>query len=375
MASTNIGGSRLPAPVKRGEDWVVLGGTANRLWERGYFGRPIRDGIQLTAAEVLNAHRLRGMPLPYDGWLADTLTSNPNLLFEAEVLGALRYPGEKVILSQNIASANAVLLDEDSWALRWPRDVKPSETEPVAEVRWMRARDAIDWEVLARWTSNVESGGRIPEILIVDDEHGVVTYRCKHHNPRGEQKNPFNDLDNDARRKVAHAWSSGHETSGGYWLNIQSGEWPITGSGINLEDGVWIDHLEARAVSRIVNPTMLRPEGVEGTLLHILEDLLSRGLTIRPGFKYGTRWRAYDGLVGDGHAPWLIVPIHEAPTDWAEACLSARLSAGVNKKWLCALPSTKTQSPSDSRPGSGGWRFLALERPPSDARWTNPIKH
>jgi len=315
------------------------------------------------------------MHLPHEDWFSNALKSEPDLLFECEALGAIRYPGEKFILSRNLSAVNAVLMDEESWGLRWSRDTKPSESEPVSEVRWMRARDAIDWDALARWTANVEGGNRVPEILIVDDEHGVVTYRTRHHDPKGGLSNPFRELENTSRQKVAHAWASSTETAGGYWLDVQAGDWPLSGIGINLEGGVWIDELESRIISRIINPTMPRPEGNEGALVHILEDLMSRGLAIRPGFKYGTRWRAYDGRIGDGHAPWLIVPSFEAPTDWAEACLSARLAAGVNKHWLCALPSVSSSGPMDTRPGAGGWRFLALERPPSDARWTNPVRH
>ena len=70
------------------------------------------------------------------------------------------------------------------------------------------------------------------------------------------------------------------------------------------------------------------------------------------------------GAVGGVHAPWLIVPVEEAPTNWGEACLSARLAANVNKLWLCASVTESKE-----------WRYLAIERPPSDSRWTNPVKH
>ena len=365
MATVTPGGSRLPVPVQRDGAWAVLGGAANRLWERGCFGLPIRDGILLTAAEVLNAHRLRGLPLPHENWLSEVLESHPELLFECEILDALRFPGEKVVLAQNLNAANAVLLDSRSWALRWSRNVKPKDAEPLAEVRWFRANDEIDWGELAEWTLNVETGGRIPELLIVDEEHGVVTYRCKLHDPSGPLTDPFRGLDNDARRVVSRTWAESKETEGGYWLNIPREEWPITGVGINLENGVWISEIEARIVSRIVNPSMPQPTGEMGNQIGILTDLLSRGVAVRSGFKYGTRWRVYAGLVGGEHAPWLVVPMEEAPTDWGEACLAARLAAGVNKHWLCAMNPL----------GNSGWRYLALERPPSDARWTNPVRH
>ena len=357
--------SRLPPPVVGEGAYVALGGTANRLWERGCFGRPVRDGVRLTVAEVLNAHRLRGLPLPDDGWLAAMLQTHPDLLFETEVLDALRFPGEKVVLAENLGAANAVLLDARSYALRWSREDQPKESEPAAEIRWFRASDAIDWAALADWTHNVEVGGRIPELLIVDDEHGVVTYRCAHHAPEGDLGDPFRELENEARRTLAHAWADAPETAGGHWMDLRRGDWPVAGIGIDLADGIWVSEIESRIVSRIVNPTMPGPEGGDAVLFEILCDLLVRGLAIRPGFKFGTRWRVYAGHVGADHAPWLVVPPVEAPTDWGEACLSARLAAGVNKHWLCALPPLTT----------GGWRYLALERPPSDARWTNPVRH
>ena len=365
MATVTPGGSRLPVPVPRDGKWVVLGGTANRLWERGCFGRPIHDGILLTTSEVLNAHRLRGLPLPHDDWLAEALLNHPELLFECEVLDALRFPGEKVVLAENLNAANAVLLDSHSWALRWSRNVKPKDAEPLAEIRWFKASDEIDWGELSEWTLNVETGGRIPELLIVDEEHGVVTYRCHFHNPAGPLTDPFHGLDNDQRRVISHAWADSKETDAGFWLNIPREEWPLSGMGISLENGVWVSELESRIVSRIVNPTMPLPTGEIGNRMGILMDLYSRGLAVRSGFKYGTRWRVYSGLVGGEHAPWLVVPSNEAPTDWGEACLAARLAAGVNKDWLCAMEPI----------GNSGWRYLALERPPSDARWTNPVRH
>ena len=365
MPAATPGGSRLPVPVQRDGAWAILGTTANRLWERGCFGRPIRDGVLLTTSEVLNAHRLRGLPLPYENWLSDALQSNPEILFECEVLDALRFPGEKVVLAENLSAANAVLMDPNSWALRWSRNVKPKDAEPLAEIRWFRASDEINWGELAEWTLNVETGNRIPELLIVDQEHGVVTYRCKFHNPMGPLTDPLRGLSNNQRRMISHSWAEARETEGGFWLDIHREEWPATGVGINLEGGIWISELEGRIVSRIVNPTMPLPTGEVGNRMGVLSDLLSRGLAVRSGFKYGTRWRVYDGLVGGEHAPWLVVPLDEAPTDWGGACLAARLAAGVNKHWLCAM----------SPIGNNGWRYLALERPPSDARWTNPIRH
>ena len=317
------------------------------------------------------ANDLNGNNWPDEGeFIERELNIPPNLntsfgSYTAFIDDTAGFPGEKVVLAENLNAANAVLLDAHSWALRWSRNVKPKDAEPLAEIRWFKSSDEIDWGALAEWTNNVETGGRIPELLIVDEEHGVVTYRCRLHNPSGPLTDPFRGLDNDERRTVSHAWAESKETEGGFWLNISREKWPVVGVGINLEGGIWISEIESRIVSRIVNPTMPLPTGKTGNRMEILSDLLSRGIAVRSGFKYGTRWRAYAGLVGGEHAPWLVVPLDEAPTDWGEACLAARLAAGVNKYWLCAMDPL----------GNSGWRYLALERPPPDSRWTNPVRH
>jgi len=365
MAAHNTGRSRLPTPVARGGDWAVIGGAANRLWERGCFGRPTNGGVILTNTEVLNAHRLRGLPLPHADWIEKIVEIQGDIFFECEVLDALRYPGEKVILKQNLSAVGAVVLDEDTWALRWPRTERPRDAEPISEIRWFHASDSIDWKEVLQWTLNVENGGRIAELLIVDEEHGVVTYRTSLYHPNGELKNPFTELENADRQLIAKAWSLSKPTDSGYWIPSQNMPWPLKGIGIELENGIWLSDIEARIVSHVVNPTMPKTDGELGKLVAVLSDLISRGLAMRSGFKYGTRWRCYSGAVGEDHAPWLIVPLGEAPTDWGEACLAARLAAGVNKNWLCAIPPQEI----------GGWRYLALERPPSDSRWANPKRH
>ena len=77
---------------------------------------------------------------------------------------------------------------------------------------------------------------------------------------------------------------------------------------------------------------VLRPEQDEG--LYAVVD--NAGLLLRPGFKYGCRWRAYEEDIEVAHAPWLIQPENEAPSTWEEVCLAVRLAEGVNKRWLCA---------------------------------------
>ena len=77
---------------------------------------------------------------------------------------------------------------------------------------------------------------------------------------------------------------------------------------------------------------------------------MSRGVLLRPGFKFGSRWRVYETPVGVAHAPWLVQPVDYAPLTWEGACLAVRLSEGVNKTWLCAQYSQNQ------------WHYLHMQR-------------
>ena len=132
-----------------------------------------------------------------------------------------------------------------------------------------------------------------------------------------------------------------------------SEDWKIQQLGVPSTGGIHLDSITCEIVQGL-NPLS---EGAK-----ILSDLLNRGLVIRPGFKYGTRWRCYDKPLGEDHAPFLVVLPEDAPRNWAGACLASRLASGVNKIWL--HPVAKGNS----------WNYLAITRPPPDSRWSNPNK-
>ena len=84
--------------------------------------------------------------------------------------------------------------------------------------------------------------------------------------------------------------------------------------------------------------------------IKLFDDLVNRGLILRPGFKFGSKWRAYDDDVSLSHAPWLIQTKLEVARTWENVCLSVRLAEGVHKKWLYALEDNAV------------WKFIQLER-------------
>jgi len=67
------------------------------------------------------------------------------------------------------------------------------------------------------------------------------------------------------------------------------------------------------------------------------QDLRSRGMVVKTGFKYGTHFRVYEGNPSKHHSRYLV---HVVPDDystvWAEISRAVRLAHGVKKEILFA---------------------------------------
>ena len=67
----------------------------------------------------------------------------------------------------------------------------------------------------------------------------------------------------------------------------------------------------------------------------VFEDLRSRGLVVKTGFKYGTHFRVYEGSPDDCHARYLVHAVSDDGLKmWPEISRTVRLSGGVKKEIL-----------------------------------------
>ena len=197
----------------------------------------------------------------------------------------------------------------------------------------------------------------------MEDASGAEWRRVETANPNGNSQNPQNLTANQIQ-SIKSNLTSAKKVPSGVWLlpssqsekdcsddngsrstknrkiTEQSQEWPLPQIGIEIHGGRLLSNGEIQAICALTEINLnalnvdgieigesLNPEFADGQSESILRNLFIRGCSIRSGFKYGTKWRVYAGVVGDGHAPWLILPLHAAPLDWAGACLAARLAA------------------------------------------------
>ena len=153
---------------------------------------------------------------------------------------------------------------------------------------------------------SLSDNSRKAEIAIVDDEMDVTMYRLSIIEPKG---------------KLVPATKS---------------DYPLLG----------VEHLSRKFMRE---EELDWVNGVQNPVTDLFDELNSRGLLMRPGFKYGCRWRVYATPVGEDHAPWLMQMEVDSPSNWEGVCLSVRLAEGVNKSWVIAIKRSC-------------WHFLVISR-------------
>ena len=281
-----------PFPVKKGDGWFLSAPLSNRLYQKSALGKPVDGGIILTSEEIMFCHWHRHVPLE-DGWVDSQLQLDPDFAHKAVAYDVVRSAGEKVVPISG------------KW-LRWSRESHPNKGDADAEVRWARARDDLNIDDLLDWTESVSNDDMNAEFAIVDDEMDVTMYRMELIEPHGNLVPATKD------------------------------NYPLLG----------VEHLSRKFLR---DDELDWINGVENPVTDLFGELNSRGLLMRPGFKYGCRWRVYSTKVEEDHAPFLMQMEEDSPKNWEGVCLSVRLAEGVNKGWVIAV-------------NRGGWKFLLIRR-------------
>jgi hypothetical protein len=276
----------------------------------------------LTAEEVLFCHWYRHVPLPTDGdWFSDQLSNDGTLLRRIIAMDVLRNGGERVIPVKHLSSRFDPF-PEHTWAVRWERHEAWKSHPGLSQVRLQRTHDPLDWDELNEWVSLVNTCGHVAELCVIDDEFDTTIYHLSPSQPKGTHLR-FSDLEHELQKEIHASCASAHAIDGGYFLN-HTQEWPLPAIGT--------PHFSGRFLRNEEHNFLLNHDDDIG----LYGALIEQGLLLRPGFKYGCRWRGYEESIEAAHAPWLIQPLDEAPTNWEEVCLAVRLAEGVNKRWICA---------------------------------------
>lgn len=322
----------LPVPEKRDGAWYLPAPLAQRLHEKSALGTPTSDGgIRLTTEEVMFCHWYRHVPLPepVQDWFEQEAAVSPSLATRTVAMDILRNGGELVVPKVHLQERFSNL-HPATWAVRWERHEAWTKHSGFSQVRVHHTNDPLDWDELHAWVTDVTASNHVPELCVVDDEFDATVYHLTLVEPSGQHRS-FEDLSEEERNDLKHACSLSQPMAGGHFISTNDG-WPLPAVGVEHFSGRFLRNEE-------LNHFM---ESLGGQPSSVYDDLCRRGLLLRPGFKYGCKWRAYEKTVHVEHAPWLVQPRSDAPQNWEEMCLAVRLAEGVNKRWLCAVERSGT---------------------------------
>lgn len=327
-------------PTFDGKNWTLKPPLATRLFEKSAIGRRNSDGtISLTSAEVLYCHWHRSVPLPSLDWLEKEFERNPNLLNEAVILDIGRRGGEMVVPSENLEIDTPF----SSWGVRWGNNQNRFKEPCQAYVKMASTNDEFSWNDVFDWCIQSSKNNVLAELYVIDDELHVTGYRVDMIQPEGSNKR-WTELSEKSQQFVEECWAKKRVLEKGAYLPYD-GDWPWSQIGFDHMSGRVLRGEEFEYVQTCLDDKISSDSDIV-----LMDDLLSRGLLVRPGFKFGCKWRVYDGDLEESHAPWLIQPVQHASTTWEGVCLSIRLAEGVHKEWVCAIYS-------DNR-----WNYLRIKR-------------
>ncbi len=331
-------------PGELREDGVAVDdpAEASTLYNRGYFGTPRSGGgLDLSFLEALylvEAERLRverqGKPVSL-GELFRIAGARENA-FEIRYLvyRDLRQRGYVVEAQDGPVDFHVL-----------PRGGAPRKTPSKYWVRALSERAVFD---LAELLERAEEAASVRKTLLlglVDEESDLTYYAVREASPRGHRPSPraappvvvhFQGdravvLDEGEAKRLHDAGYFGKLVGRRLQLSLLE-------TAFLLKAGL-IEVRSAGTDRPIRLPRLLREaKAVQPDFalrLRAYEDLMSRGVITKTGFKYGAHFRAYEGDPEVHHAKYLV---HVVPRGhrgaWPEISRAVRLAHGVKKQIL-----------------------------------------
>ena len=312
---------RWDPPVEHEQGWIVPAKLGQRLYEKSRLGVRLDDGrVVLSPEEVLFCHWNRHLALPSPSWLETSLREQPDLLQRAVVLDVARSGGEVLTIQSSAHSASK------RWGLRWSRHAKPP-APPAANADWSIAGAEVDWSSLVADALADDEEGLLTEWYIVDEELDVTMYHVHPVHFTGSLTS-WDGLGDAVQGRISEAWRSQVPCGEGVRLPMIDDAWPWPQVGTTHASGRQLNVEETSILAHLIDGEPLTEVAKKA------HALMACGVMLRPGFKFGCRWRAYDDVIDATHAPWLVQTEDRRPERWEEVCLAVRLAEGVNKTWV-----------------------------------------
>ncbi|APH39186.1 tRNA-intron lyase [Methanohalophilus halophilus] len=329
------------------EDRVVAGKEAiEEIYETSYYGRPKNDNLILTlveAAHLLYREKLEiekeGESLGFEEYFKNASLLNPYFELKYIVYKDLRERGFYV--QPGVADFRV-----------YPRGGKPGKSSSRSYVYVHSERVALPLSVLLK---NLESAGNVRKqliIAVVDEESDITYYEVQESDPTGNMEQLYPSLQTPATMLEDRVIVWDGEASGKLYENGFYGK-PLDQKRLQLSlvEGAFLLKNNIIEVTTRKDDNKLNFDEFCKRAAHIeplfqrkyrvYEDLRTRKLVPKTGFKFGTHFRVYSEVKSASKIPHSEYLAHSIGTqhEFSLPVMSRaiRLANSVRKKMLFAI--------------------------------------
>ncbi|MBN1109561.1 MAG: tRNA-intron lyase [Methanomassiliicoccales archaeon] len=324
-------------------DSVIITDMAegSQVYNKGHYGYPLPGGgVELDLLEALYLLECGKLRVQVTGKDMDHAS-----LFRRAARSVERLPALYLVYRDLRHRGYIVKMDQGDFDLRvYPRGANPHSSPAKNWVLAISERDAFN---IAALLEKSETSLRTRKDLllgVVDEEGDITYYTVEAVEPRGMTEESATNAEGALIGDTVIVLGEGADLlygNGYYGKRIGPMlQLSLLETAHLMEKG----RLEVRSVrsgQRLGRKGFLckaRRSQPDFTLrMRAYQDLRSRGMVVKTGFKYGTHFRVYEGDPSKHHSRYLV---HVVPDDystvWAEISRAVRLAHGVKKEILFA---------------------------------------
>jgi tRNA-intron endonuclease len=317
---------------------------ASQIYNKGYYGYPMSGGgLEMDLLEAVYLVECGRLEVRREG---ETLSMEKMV---ASASAAHRDFEIKYIVYRDLRGRGYLVkpAGEEFDFRVFPRGGSPSSTQTKSWVSAISERSVFSMSSFMEVMDSSERTRKELLIAIVDEEGDITFYHADRSEPKGtattEWAGPpvkaalledrvmvFDEA--GAQRLYEHGFY-GKKLGSALQLSLIEAAHLMERERLEVSTiisgrGVKLDRFKKRAL-KFQQDFDLR--------LKAYDDLRSRGLVVKTGFKYGSHFRVYEDDPERSHARWLV---HAVPADyettWPEISRAVRLAHGVKKEILFA---------------------------------------